>query len=809
MKASGEAAEDRTTKIFVESCSSLHELHDLLPQPVPTKPSTATSLLHVHDVSVSVLKQSSTAQSILSSSPSDISGCCRQSTFVGSEAPASNRQAVLPTCSSLSILETLQCQWMPLLLPAAILVIAIIVTVTVASPSMLVIYYLIAYALTFAASALWLSLCHAVQTTQLLSGIVDHVPEALTRTAGAPFSNDARVRYVQTRISNDVLPKLQVKEKHIKPEDPLAFIREVIAFKALDLKNGHCIVDLVGTILWCNEALTTYFGWEAGGLVGENVRVLMPAPYRDKHDTLMRNHDRAVKSKIIGNRRRVPVVDRLGVQSTALLGVEEYTDPESIDNCVFLASMTFPDGSAHPDPAATVQQRLDEGEKDMWRCCASLATHPDGIVVINAQGIIEWVNDSATLTLLYGFEELIGKNVKCLMADEHARQHDGFLASYQERSLASFLGAGRFESAVVGRSRDVHAKTKSGEFIRVFLTVKRVDQPSRLTRDCHFVGTLLVVQKSQEEAAMLRSQSMRTFRSTASLSLSRVGTLSSLATRKCSLVALELVNIDQWDFHFLHRDLTVFYNIAASLAARFKGVLHQPVGDRLHISFNVLSLNNAHRSNAGNLLHTACQQWRFNKQQSRARLLAAGVSGSCVVGQFMTSGVMLSQLQDMCTIFLRIACTMGQEYPIMDSALYDDLQYAFICRPVNVLSVLDVRGKPLSPETLYELQFLKAADEDEWMYQIAQSERRDTLVHWRHCWELVATCSWPDYTKALDHLARHLEEQPEDVVGWWLRDTLRARQAGKAVLVQQESGKLRYMLRFWAGNTPTEPRTQG
>eukprot|EP00668_Euglena_longa_P010373 GGOE01012562.1.p1 GENE.GGOE01012562.1~~GGOE01012562.1.p1 ORF type:complete len:176 (-),score=55.42 GGOE01012562.1:308-835(-) len=175
----------------------------------------------------------------------------------------------------------------------------------------------------------------------------------------------------------------------------------------------------------------------------------------------------------------------------------------------------------------------------------------------------------------------------------------------------------------------------------------------------------------------------------------------------------------------------------------------------------------------------------------------------------MTSGVMLSQLQDMCTIFLRIACTMGQEYPIMDSALYDDLQYAFICRPVNVLSVLDVRGKPLSPETLYELQFLKAADEDEWMYQIAQSERRDTLVHWRHCWELVATCSWPDYTKALDHLARHLEEQPEDVVGWWLRDTLRARQAGKAVLVQQESGKLRYMLRFWAGNTPTEPRTQG
>lgn len=127
----------------------------------------------------------------------------------------------------------------------------------------------------------------------------------------------------------------------------------VIAFKALDLKNGHCIVDPAGTILWCNEALegavhilpwvvrrrqgeripcavffflvlffcgsftcpywvwdpgwqlcvlfdrfpfempfalsevqlsfmshgttlcpTAYFGWEPGGLIGENVRVL-------------------------------------------------------------------------------------------------------------------------------------------------------------------------------------------------------------------------------------------------------------------------------------------------------------------------------------------------------------------------------------------------------------------------------------------------------------------------------------------------------------------------------------------------------
>lgn len=42
------------------------------------------------------------------------------------------------------------------------------------------------------------------------------------------------------------------------------------------------------------------------------------------------SYDRAKWSNIICNRRRVPLVDRVGIQSTALLGVEEYTDPEGL-----------------------------------------------------------------------------------------------------------------------------------------------------------------------------------------------------------------------------------------------------------------------------------------------------------------------------------------------------------------------------------------------------------------------------------------------------------------------------------------------
>ena len=57
------------------------------------------------------------------------------------------------------------------------------------------------------------------------------------------------------------------------------------------------------------------------------------------------------------------------------------------------------------------------------------------------------------------------------------------------------------QSQVVGAGRDFYAKQKDGTMIRIFLTVKRVDRPSKLPADCLFVGTLLLVQSSKKDGA--------------------------------------------------------------------------------------------------------------------------------------------------------------------------------------------------------------------------------------------------------------------------------------------------------------------
>lgn len=76
----------------------------------------------------------------------------------------------------------------------------------------------------------------------------------------------------------------------------------------------------------------------------------------------------------------------------------------------------------------------------------------DGIITINAQGIIETLNQASLR--LFGYdrkEELIGQNVNVLMPQPHRKQHDQYLHRYKETGKAQIIGIGR---EVEGRKKD-------------------------------------------------------------------------------------------------------------------------------------------------------------------------------------------------------------------------------------------------------------------------------------------------------------------------------------------------------------------
>lgn len=69
--------------------------------------------------------------------------------------------------------------------------------------------------------------------------------------------------------------------------------------------EGIITIDTHGIIEFFNPAAERIFGYTAREVIGQNVSVLMPQPYRDEHDGYMRNYTRTGQARIIGIGREV------------------------------------------------------------------------------------------------------------------------------------------------------------------------------------------------------------------------------------------------------------------------------------------------------------------------------------------------------------------------------------------------------------------------------------------------------------------------------------------------------------------------
>ncbi|MFK7898741.1 MAG: nitrogen regulation protein NR(II) [Myxococcota bacterium] len=71
------------------------------------------------------------------------------------------------------------------------------------------------------------------------------------------------------------------------------------------LVDGIVEIDQSGEILAVNPATERIFGYASHDVVGKNVKVLMPAPFRDEHDEYLRRYLAGGKPRIIGFGREV------------------------------------------------------------------------------------------------------------------------------------------------------------------------------------------------------------------------------------------------------------------------------------------------------------------------------------------------------------------------------------------------------------------------------------------------------------------------------------------------------------------------
>jgi chemotaxis family two-component system sensor kinase Cph1 len=195
--------------------------------------------------------------------------------------------------------------------------------------------------------------------------------------------------------------------------------------------EGIITIDERGRIESLNPAAERAFGYQAAELMGRNVNVLMPDPYRHEHDGYLEHYLRTGEPRIIGIGREVVARRKDGTTFPIDLSVSE----------VRLAGRRLFTGFIRD---ITDRRRAEE---QLRLLSEALEAAANGIAITDTRGDIQYVNPAFTALTGYSREELMGRNPRILKSGRHPPE-------FYRGIWKTILGGGPWHGEMVNRRKD-------------------------------------------------------------------------------------------------------------------------------------------------------------------------------------------------------------------------------------------------------------------------------------------------------------------------------------------------------------------
>jgi PAS domain S-box-containing protein len=191
-------------------------------------------------------------------------------------------------------------------------------------------------------------------------------------------------------------------------------------------------IDADGVVVAVNGASERLFGYKQGDMIGNNVKMLMPNPDHDRHDSYIANHITTGERKIIGIGREVTARRKDGSLFPIHLAVSTF----EVEGKRYFTGML-----------QDISKRVMlEGELSRQvRLFQALFEHvPEPLVIAGADQRILMVNPAAASVFQYPPEELVGKPAEVLF--ESAADFAKLWQSLSERGDAGNTRAAAAEA---------------------------------------------------------------------------------------------------------------------------------------------------------------------------------------------------------------------------------------------------------------------------------------------------------------------------------------------------------------------------
>jgi len=218
--------------------------------------------------------------------------------------------------------------------------------------------------------------------------------------------------------------------------------------------DGIIIINELGIIEAFNPAAERIFGYSAEEVIGNNIIMLQPEPYRSQHDQYLHNYLATGKAKIIGIGREVVGRRQDGTTFPMELSVSEIQLKDS--------QRRFTGIVRDISDRKKVEEALKESAARMK---AIWDTAVDAIITITDHGQVLMFNPAAERIFGYLASEVIGNNITMLQPEPYHSEHDTYLRRYRETGLARIIGIGR----------EVTGLRKNGTTFPMDLSVSKVD----------------------------------------------------------------------------------------------------------------------------------------------------------------------------------------------------------------------------------------------------------------------------------------------------------------------------------------------